>query len=130
MRSQGGFNIQFTNIHTSVKKSIVNIIRLTMLSLAMVWLVNVTAYAQSNKKLTAEQRTEKAVKLMTQNLGLNVGQIAKVEEANLAFQYARDAAKTNQDQTALREARKAYRNELKKILTQDQYKKFKQTHRS
>ncbi|WP_299461851.1 multiple ligand-binding protein 1 [uncultured Microscilla sp.] len=113
-----------------MKATIANITRLGVSSLLMVLLVNTVSYAQRNKQLTAEQRTKKAVQRMTKNLGLSVAQITKVEEANLTFQRAREVAKTHQDQTAARAARKAYHAELKTILTRNQYTKFRQTQRN
>lgn len=113
-----------------MKKYIANFIYIGTLSLVVVLWTSGASYAQRSKSLTAEQRAEKAVKLMSKNLGLNLGQIAKVEEVNLVFQRARETAKANQDQTAIRAARKAYYAELKTILTRDQYKKFKQTQRN
>lgn len=79
---------------------------------------------------TPEEMAERQTKAMTEHLGLDEAQVAKIKELNLAFAQK---MKANRDQVeaqreANREAMVARREEhaeaLKKILTEEQFQKW------
>lgn len=86
---------------------------------------------QKRQRMTAEERASKQTEMMTKNLALTSEQEVKIKEINL--RYAKQAeekmASAQNDRESNREAiknqMKAKDDELKQVLTGDQYNKWK-----
>ncbi len=79
---------------------------------------------------TPEEMAKKQTERMKEDLALNADQEVKVGEINLKFINKQKDLRKNasSDRTAMREAMKTVRNErkaeMKKVLTEEQYKKM------
>ncbi len=86
-------------------------------------------YAQKPaNQATPEQRATQITKKMTQELGLNATQEAKVKEISLAAAKRNDAIKQQQKdvKTQLKESETTRDADLQKVLTTEQFAKYKQ----
>jgi hypothetical protein len=88
--------------------------------------------ASKHHKITPEERAQRKAELLSQQLQLNAGQTSKIKaamiERNNALRTIREKVNGN-DEAFRNEAlpiRKKFHNDLKKILTEDQFKKFKE----
>ena len=85
-----------------------------------------------HQKITPEERAQRKADLLSQQLQLNAGQTSQVKtamiERNNSLRTIR--AKVNGNDEAFRKeaisVRKKFHDDLKKILTEDQFKKFKE----
>ncbi len=107
-----------------MKKILVSIIAVLALSFFT------SAMAQGPQgKMTPEARSKKQTEQMKTDLGLTEDQVVKVGEINLKFhKKVQEARKEVIDRTQMREKMKPVRDEhiaeLKKVLTEEQLKKF------
>ncbi len=103
-----------------------------ILSLFVFFAINLTLEAQrpQGAKLTPEEKAQKRTERMTEKLGLDKDQITKVKEINLKIAKIKHEQRKNAsgDKTAMREAMQKIRiennEELKLVLTEEQFEKF------
>ncbi|HAS43485.1 MAG TPA: multiple ligand-binding protein 1 [Microscillaceae bacterium] len=91
----------------------------------MLWMN--TAHAQRGnrgQKGTPEERAEKTTQRLASKLGLDETQKTQVKASALKFETARKTARSNRDRSAVKTARQTFQDEMKGILTTEQYAKF------
>jgi len=109
-------------MNTSLK----NVAQFSLLALVMMLWIN-TAHAQrgnKGQKGTPEERAEKTTQRLSSKLGLDEDQKTKVKASALKFETARQTARSNRDRSAVKTARQTFQDEMKGILTTEQYTKF------
>ncbi|OJJ20941.1 hypothetical protein BKI52_10200 [marine bacterium AO1-C] len=112
-------------MNTSLK----NVAQFSLFIVLMILFAN-TAQAQRGNRGqlgTPEERADKATQRLTKKLGLDADQSTKVKASMLKFETARQTARSNRDRSAVKAARETFRNEMKGILTPEQYTKFEET---
>ena len=120
-------NIKLQNFKT-MNTSLKNTIKFGLFTFIMMLLLNVS-YAQRGKRGqagTPEERAEKTAQRLTKKLGLNADQTTQVKASALKFENASQTARTNRDRSARKAARQTFQNEIKGILTTEQYQKYEQ----
>jgi Spy/CpxP family protein refolding chaperone len=109
-----------------MKATLANITRISVLSLLMVLLANISFAQQGkNAELTSEERSERMAKYLANKLGLTADQTTKLQAAHFNLQKARQNAIKTSDRSTMKIAHAAYRAELNKILTPEQQAKLK-----
>lgn len=101
-----------------------------MKKLALVFMVcifaSVSVFAQKKGNKSPEERAEKQITRMTEELDLTDEQVAKLKPAMVTkITKVREAKKAG-NQAEMKTARKAYREILKATLTEEQFRKHKE----
>ncbi len=101
-----------------------------MKKLALFFMICILAlgatFAQQEAKKTPEERAEKQIARMTEDLSLTDEQVAKLKPAIVTrITKVREARQAN-NQEGIKNARKEYHEILKSTLTEEQFKKHKE----